>query len=116
MTWRLSFALSNARFFFCNNDNSPSGVTHVSQVKFKYGSIISDDRSTEINSAKRYGVHPNYRRRDLSNDVALIQLKYPIRFNKVTRPICLPTKKLDEVVLRSFKYCVVSGFGDINKG
>ena len=89
---------------------------HASQVKLKYGSIVSDDRSTHINSAKRFGVHPNYRRSDLSNDIALVQLKYPVRFNQVTRPICLPTKQLDDVVLRSFKYCVISGFGDINKG
>jgi hypothetical protein len=35
-------------------------------------------------------LHDHYDRSDMRNDLALMQLKYPLRLNRWVRPVCLP--------------------------
>lgn len=36
--------------------------------------------------------HETYSKRTLKNDIALIKLSKPVRFNRYVRPICLPSE------------------------
>lgn len=46
------------------------------------------DQMVEVQFAKR--IHPNYNYSTFENDIALLKLTKPIRFNNYTQPICLP--------------------------
>lgn len=36
--------------------------------------------------------HPNYDKNSLRNDIALMKLSAPVRYNRYVRPICLPSE------------------------
>lgn len=36
--------------------------------------------------------HENYDKKSLTNDIGLIKLSAPVRFNRYVRPICLPSE------------------------
>lgn len=58
-------------------------------------------------------IHPNYNRTNDDNDIAIIQLKEKIKFNRYIRPICLP--KQNEMLLKGTP-AIVSGWGDTKGG
>eukprot|EP00794_Sanderia_malayensis_P019829 gene19829-21769_t len=55
--------------------------------------------------------HPQYNRRSLRNDIALIKLKSPAMLNQRVVPICLPSR-LSRPAIGSQK-CYLSGWGSI---
>ncbi|XP_037947122.1 serine protease grass-like [Teleopsis dalmanni] len=62
-----------------------------------------------------YGVekiisHPDYKRRTLVNDVAIIKLNRDVEFNKHIKPICLPITKRS-IELQSEQLYLVAGWG-----
>ncbi|KAH6924438.1 hypothetical protein HPB50_017495 [Hyalomma asiaticum] len=51
--------------------------------------------------------HPKFDEISLSNDVALVRVEIPLKFDDYVRPICLPTRKMN----LAGKRAVVSGWG-----
>lgn len=49
----------------------------------------------------------------MNNDIALIVLKHPVRFNDYIQPICLPEKGAS---LQVNRMCTISGWGSIKSG
>lgn len=82
----------------------------------RIGDFLSDEvepYEMEVNVEHMY-VHEDFRKgHPYNNDIALLLLKNPVRFNDFIQPACLPTKNT--------KYepginCTISGWGAINSG
>lgn len=84
-------------------------------IKIKVGTNIKNDGKAKIHSVKTVIVHPDFKSKSLNNDIALIKLNSPLLYNNVTRPICLPESNLSVKKLMSYRYCVISGFGFLDR-
>ncbi|XP_062383230.1 coagulation factor X [Sardina pilchardus] len=62
-----------------------------------------------------YVTHMNYIPATYHNDIALIKLKTPIKFNKYILPACLPERDFAERVLMNQKEGMMSGFGRLGE-
>lgn len=61
-----------------------------------------------------YYIHEDFRKgHHMNNDIAVVLLKSPIRFNKFIQPICLPTKNQ---AYPAGMNCTISGWGAIESG
>lgn len=61
-------------------------------------------------------VKADYDNNENTNDIALLQLESPVKYNEFIKPICLPTSQSYEVL--NPNQCMVAGWGnvDTNKG
>lgn len=48
--------------------------------------------TTQIQSVSHVVVHQAYERRTMRNDLSLLRLAAPLKFNRWVKPICLPDK------------------------
>ena len=94
---------------------SNSEVSDISEITIKVGTNIMNDGKAKIHTVEKIVLHPNFTSKPLHNDIALIKLKSPLLFNNVTRPICLPDSYLSDEKLMSYRFCVVSGFGFLDR-
>jgi hypothetical protein len=61
--------------------------------------------------------HENWNTATNSDDIALIRMQTPARYNLYVRPICLPyTTELRSFNLMNGKYLIVSGWGLTDNG
>ena len=60
-------------------------------------------------------LHPSYSKANYDDDIALIQTSTRIPIGILTLPICLPDKFYDEGKLMSYRYCIVTGFGRLDR-
>ncbi|XP_070509421.1 trypsin-1-like [Chironomus tepperi] len=67
--------------------------------------LIDDTMTTRTHDVAETFQHPNYDRRTINNDIALIRLKDNIEFSDKVYPICLPLKQHDDDEV------IVTGFG-----
>ena len=59
-------------------------------------------------------IHENYNTNTIDNDIAILKLKTPLKFNDNVRPACLPQ---DNFVPENFGGIgVVSGWGTLTEG
>ena len=88
-----------------------------SHLYVKVGSVILNDQYIRKNYASFIIKHPEYANKHFyeENDVALIKLKSPIVFTQSIRPICLPEGILDDTKLMSYRHCVMTGFGHVDR-
>ncbi|XP_017772354.1 PREDICTED: chymotrypsin-1-like [Nicrophorus vespilloides] len=68
----------------------------------------------QVNGGDHYNIvkylnHENWTQASLLNDIAIVEVKTPIRFNKFVQPIRLPTKLFDDKGIAT-----VSGFGTVS--
>lgn len=56
---------------------------------------------------RRCAIHPGYKKRNLINDVAVIELQRPVTFNSFVRPICLPLEHYDKTDAEG----IIAGWG-----
>lgn len=68
----------------------------------------ADENERLAISVKRAVIHPNYSRKNVDNDIALLELAHSVKYNNFCRPICLPSYD-QETRGRSMFAC---GFGD----
>ncbi|XP_054735458.1 uncharacterized protein LOC129242688 isoform X3 [Anastrepha obliqua] len=71
--------------------------------------------SSEIDSfIENWYVHEKFRdSTHMNNDIALIVLKTPVKFNDYIQPVCLPNKG---ATLTENRKCTISGWGSIKSG
>ncbi|XP_059216986.1 uncharacterized protein LOC106092183 isoform X3 [Stomoxys calcitrans] len=71
--------------------------------------------SSEIDSnIENWYIHEKFREeKHMNNDIAIILLKTPLRFNDYVQPICLPEKG---AALEVNRKCMISGWGSIKSG
>ncbi|KAM7357569.1 uncharacterized protein ACRADG_002858 isoform 2-T2 [Cochliomyia hominivorax] len=71
--------------------------------------------SSEIDSnIENWYIHEKFRdQKHMNNDIALILLKTPVRFNDYIQPVCLPEKG---ATLETNRMCTISGWGSIKSG
>ena len=63
----------------------------LGQETFIYDFTESARRQNpQVHRIKKIFVHPDFRARTSENDIALLELKQDITFNKEVQPICLP--------------------------
>lgn len=63
---------------------------HVVHVRFNATHV--EDPPTVI--AAEVITHPRYNKTTAQNDIALVKLPHPLRFDKFVKPVCLPTHRL----------------------
>uniref|UniRef100_A0A6G5A7D1 Putative trypsin-like serine protease n=1 Tax=Rhipicephalus microplus TaxID=6941 RepID=A0A6G5A7D1_RHIMP len=95
--------LSAAHCFFVNNE-------YAQKVTVSYGSV--DRHSGQKVDASKVLIHKHFDNLTASNDIALLEVKYPFQFNKDVAPICLPTTPVKLVN----KDAVVAGWGSLYLG
>lgn len=71
--------------------------------------------SSEVDSyIENWYIHEKFRdKTHMNNDIALIVLKTPVRFNDYIQPICLPEKGAS---IEENRMCTISGWGSIKSG
>ena len=80
------------------------------------GTNVHDDPMVTSFAVSQFIVHPNYKSGFFEHDIALIKLQSPLQSTDVIRTICLPKKSMNVKEMMSFRYCVVSGFGEMAHG
>jgi len=78
--------------------------------------VGSEDLKSVGNDAQRIPIrrvipHPRYKRSVNYNDVAILKLSTPVRVGSNVRPICIQTKSLDSMDVRSNVTFIVIGWG-----
>ena len=87
-----------------------------SDLIVKVGSIKFNDGDVEGIGVSHIVNHPSYSSEGVHDDIGLLRLSKPIKFSKTVSPICLPRKKFMINNFKYFHYCVMTGFGKINRG
>jgi transmembrane serine protease 3 len=64
-------------------------------------------------AASTYKMHPSYDHQETINDIAIVKLETPVKFNENIQPACLPQQ--DEEV-RAGDVAVVAGWGTLQEG
>ncbi|XP_053208920.1 proclotting enzyme-like [Panonychus citri] len=77
--------IATAAHCVVSDDGSPFDVSNVFLGKVKAFSEYS-----QISSVSEIWVDPNYNRKDLSNDFAILTLSKPVKFTQQISPVCLP--------------------------
>ncbi|KAL4112620.1 hypothetical protein QTP88_016370 [Uroleucon formosanum] len=54
-------------------------------------------------------IHPDYEQSTHANDIALLRLKVPVKYNSFVQPVCLPTKNMEV----HNKNAIVAGWGQV---
>ncbi|XP_014616401.1 PREDICTED: serine protease nudel [Polistes canadensis] len=76
---------------------------------------LSFSPMTQNRIAKNIVIHPNYDPNLMKNDVGLVMLDTPLRFNRWVRPACLPEEKISGSIWNQAPsvdtMCVVLGWG-----
>ncbi|XP_064471757.1 chymotrypsinogen B-like [Ornithodoros turicata] len=85
----------------------------LSDMKVLLGGDGLNITTCRIFNVSRLRQHPGYKRDTFENDIAILRLKWPARFNENIRPICLPTSR-DETFFGQKAY--VAGWGDLVYG
>ncbi|XP_017071832.1 uncharacterized protein LOC108108319 isoform X1 [Drosophila eugracilis] len=90
---------------------NPKGAYFV-RVGDHYANIAEN---SEVDTfIENWYTHEKFRKgAHMNNDIAVVVLKTPLRFNDYVQPICLPDKKSDLVEGRK---CTISGWGSIKSG
>lgn len=79
-------------------------------VKVGAHNIAKNEATAKRKSIKRVIMHPDYHRRSLKADIALIELNVPTQFNSRVSVACLPPRDVDPPI---GKQCYLSGWGSI---
>ena len=89
----------------------------ISYLYVKVGSVILNDSQEKKIYVSFIINHPEYSSKSFyeENDIALIRLESPIVFTQYIRPICLPQGILDDTKLMSYRHCVMTGFGHVDR-
>ncbi|CAK9294624.1 unnamed protein product [Gordionus sp. m RMFG-2023] len=75
--------------------------------------LLDRDDGSEIIEIAGIHIHPDWNRKILKNDIALIKLKKPIKFNKKIQPICLPIMHYN---VKGGAQCHATGWGLTENG
>jgi len=90
---------------------SSSRIPHDYTVR--YESVLMFNGTQ--NRVESFAIHEGYQPPAIYNDIALITLSRPIKFNQFIQPVCLPGKKMyNELMVGNTG--LVSGFGDLAFG
>ncbi|NXU54163.1 TMPSC protease, partial [Turnix velox] len=68
------------------------------------------DRSMVKRRIRSIRVHPRFKRETFENDLALFELRYPVRFSGYIQPICLPPSDLP-LLMENGTECFIGGWG-----
>merc|ERR1711872_558178 len=89
-----------------------TGATTSSlQIKVGEHDHRVNDGNEQVIDIEKIISHPNYNRRTLKNDIALIKLKSPLRLNSRVKTVCLPVRNSRPSV--GSRQCYLSGWGSI---
>lgn len=83
-------------------------------VIIKVGAILFPDHFSVTYKVSHIINHPEYAK--INNDITLVRLAKPVQITNFVKPICLPNGILDSDIEKSYKYCILTGFGFIDKG
>lgn len=76
-------------------------------------SEIAESSEVEVFIENLY-IHEDFRKgQHMNNDLAIIVLKSPVRFNDYIQPVCMPSK---EVAYTEGMNCTISGWGSVQSG
>ncbi|GFR32765.1 peptidase S1 domain-containing protein, partial [Trichonephila clavata] len=97
----------------CHSSSAPKEC-YVSPNSIRIGLLTNPENDALVKKKVRHIIpHPSYHSREVTDDLALIELEHPVRCQLVPRPICLPTKNLSkigtELIIAGY------GYGDRNK-
>lgn len=87
---------------------------HNQATYFDYDEHGKRTRTIDIPIEQRIP-HPNYNRHRSLHDIALLRLKYTVRFTDSIRPICLPLDQFHNKNYNNFPLSIV-GWGKTEKG
>ncbi|XP_052401692.1 coagulation factor X [Carassius gibelio] len=81
----------------------------------EFNTLVDEGREV-MHDVDEILIHMNYMAKTYHNDIALIKLSKPIRFNRFIIPACLPERDFAEHVLMLQEDGMVSGFGRVREG
>ena len=76
--------------------------------------IYNDPLAPEI-STTRLVPHPEYDNSTKNHDIGLIKLATYLTITDFVKPVCLPFRSWSSDSLKFYPYCVLSGFGAIDR-
>ncbi|XP_034948529.1 serine protease persephone-like isoform X2 [Chelonus insularis] len=90
-----------------------SNINEDVPVVARMGSIELDSESDTVQLVRISKVipHPDYRRNEYYNDIALLKLSSPVKWTKTVKPICLQTKSINEEKPPKNAHFIVAGWG-----
>lgn len=89
----------------------PKGVYLVRIGDYKSEEV--EPYEVEVNVENMY-THEDFRKgHHFNNDIAIVLLKNPVRYNDYVQPVCLPNKDTE---YRPAMNCTISGWGAISSG
>lgn len=68
--------------------------------------------SQQLRTVTHVIIHPEYSHKDLKNDLALLKLHEPLKFNRWVRPACLPVDRPPWGPVAGTQ-CAAAGWGSI---
>lgn len=86
------------------------GYRRPLSIDVRYNSTYLEEGP--IASAKDVIPHPRFSMTTVANDIALVKLTKPLRFDKFVKPICLPMRRLELVNKKAY----ASGWGKLSEG
>jgi len=70
--------------------------------------------SEQVGEIAEFIVHPGYSDDDTINDIALLRLKNPLKFNEMVQPACLPKASMREQLYANGAKTILSGWGELD--
>lgn len=96
---------SSFKLIFGSNNLAPKNES-VNGVQVRYASLITlYPGSSSLNGVEHLG----YRRADMINDIAIVELNAPVELTHSVMPACLPHHS---ETIRAGRECFTSGYGD----
>nr|XP_033814748.1 acrosin-like [Geotrypetes seraphini] len=96
-----------------NTDNTIENVVSFRTIP-SWKLVIGAYQLSELNEyvqirhIKNFIIHESYNPQAEANDIALIQLNTPVKYNNFTQPACLPNS---EMLINEFFPCYIGGWG-----
>jgi len=76
--------------------------------------LMVEEGTEQTSVVKEFIVHPRYQEKGTVNDIALLRLETPLKFNTKVQPACLPQASMRERLYADGVKTILSGWGELD--
>lgn len=73
-----------------------------------------EEGTEQVREIQEFIVHPGYSDDNTVNDIALLHLKTPLKFDAMVQPACLPKTSMKEQIYSDGAKTILSGWGELD--